>query len=189
MKRLLVAVSVLALAGCSSSSTDPEPDGFSQGEAEALASQIARALGNGMATAASAPPAAAAAAAVPVNVQLDSRTDCTAGGHIRVSGSLTGNVDEHGSGALFLQVLETLHDWRCVGGWVVNGAPYLSAAGTFTFLDGAQSGTASISFGGAVAWGSGTGEGCGVTLTALFRPDHTGRISGVVCSRSVDVTF
>ena len=184
-------VLLLALAACSSS-TDVGDDGFSQGEAEAFAEQVGTAFANGMAGAAPvaafpASPAGLSPAAVPVNVQLRQRTNCTAGGHIEVSGNMTGSIDQNGSGALFLQVLETITDWRCVGGRVINGDPYLSAAGTFTFLNGAQSGTASLSFGGAFKWtGAGAGS-CSLTLTALFHPDHTGRLSGVVCGRSVNV--
>lgn len=195
MNRILASLILLAAIGCSSI-TGTGDDGFSQGEAEAIAEQFGTAFANGMGSvnpAASAgpawSPAVAGPALIPINVQVQHRTNCTAGGHIEVSGNLTGNIDDTGSGALFLQILETISDWRCVGGRVVNGDPYLSAAGTFTFLGGQQSGTASISFGGGFKWGTTAAESCQLVLTALFRPDHTGRMSGVVCGRSVNVEF
>ncbi len=185
---------LLTLAACSDLTGTDDEDSFTQGEADAFAGQVARAFSNGMGGMATAPggaaaPSAAGPAAAPVRVQLQHRTNCTAGGHIEVSGNLTGSVDDTGSGALFLQVLETITDWRCIGGRVLNGDPYLSAAGTFTFLNGAQSGTASISFGGGFKWGATAAESCQMRLTMLFHPDHTGRLSGQVCGRSVDVTF
>lgn len=190
MRPVLWAPGLVILSACSI--FDPAEDTFSKAEADAFAEQLGTAFANGMDAAAAGDASAAAAGdvlAMPVNVSVQRRTNCTAGGHIEVSGDLSGNIDDTGSGVLFLQVLETISDWRCVGDRVINGDPYVSAAGHFNFLNGSQSSTATITFGGGFKWGAESSQGCQLTLTMLLRPDHTGSLSGVVCGHSVYATF
>jgi len=126
---------------------------------------------------------------VQVNVNVQTRTNCTAGGYIEVAGSMTGSISDQGTGALLLQVLETISDWRCVGSYVVNGDPYISAAGTFSFLNGNLSEPASISVGGGFKWGGTAAQSCQMQMTVLAYSNGTGRYSGTVCNHAVNQTF
>ncbi len=202
MPKRLFGLSLLGLAACSAT-TAPGSDGGGDGApsaaaTSAFAQQFATAFSNGMSSvAASRVPASAnivvasggEASAVPVNQQVTARTNCTAGGRIEVNGSLTGNIDETGSGVLLLQVLETITDWRCIGGFVINGDPYLSVAGSMSFQGGRMSSPASFDFGGGWKWGPPPGNGWQVNMTAIVNPDGSGRISGVIGPYNINVTF
>lgn len=198
MRRTVAGLVLLGLTACSSSGVgDPSASGPSANQANAFAEQFAGAFSHSMAgsgVSASLRPLAAAAAgsgaaSVPINQQVTGVTNCTAGGRIEVSGNLTGNIDETGSGVLFLQVLETITDWRCIPPYVINGDPYLSAAGSMSFQNGQLASPASISFGGGFKWGTTAAESFQIHLTLLLNPDGSGRISGVMGPHSVDVTF
>lgn len=187
-----------AAAGCSAPSlTGSSNKGPSQSAVNALVLQLAHAFGNGMQSAQLRVPAPSrgplgsgpAASATLVNVSVSQRTNCTSGGYINVTGSMTGSLDNNGTGVLSLQVTETINGWQCMGGYTVDGAPYLSAAGTFSFLNGQQATAASISFGGGFQWtGNGSGT-CNVQLTILFNPDRTGHLSGTACNYPVNESF
>ena len=199
MKRLIGIGLSLALLACSSSGDSTGPStGLSADAAEAFSSQVARALGSGLqstnfargaAERFAAPLPGLPIAAVPVNVSVKQRTNCTAGGYIEVSGTMTGNISDQGSGVLQLQVLETISDWRCIGNHVINGDPYISAAGTFTFLNGVMGEPAQVSIGGAFKWGNATGQGCNMQLTILMYRNGTGRVSGQTCGHIVNEQF
>ncbi|HKJ01329.1 MAG TPA: hypothetical protein VJ997_02710 [Longimicrobiales bacterium] len=158
--------------------------------ANAIAKQIGNAFANSMAGVTPAPPAPTEAlagpSAVAVNVQVTHRTNCTAGGHIEVLGNMTGNISDTGSGVLLLQVTETISDWRCVGDYVVNGDPYVSVAGSMSFLNGQPSSTTSFSFGGGFKWGTASEDSCQMSLTLLLRTDGTGHLSGTVCGEGIN---
>lgn len=187
-----------AAAGCSASSlTGSSNKGISQSAVNSLVTQFASAFGNGMKSAHLLAPApdrgtlggGPAASATLVNVSVSQRTNCTAGGYINVTGSMTGSMDNNGSGVLSMQVTETINSWQCISGYTVDGAPYLSAAGTFSFLNGQQATAASISFGGGFQW-SGNGSGtCNVQMTMLFNPNGTGHLSGTACGYPVNESF
>lgn len=124
-----------------------------------------------------------------VNVSVSQRTNCTAGGNINVLGSMTGSLDDHGTGVLTTQVTETINSWQCIGGFVMDGDPYLSAAGTFSFLNGVQSSPATIDFGGGFKW-SGNGSGsCNILLSMLLYANGSGTLSGTACNYQVYVSF
>lgn len=62
-----------------------------------------------------------------VTVSADARFKCATGGYIHttmtirsVTTSNTGNTSTSGSGH------QTISDWRCIKGWIVNGDPYIS---------------------------------------------------------------
>ncbi|HEU4990771.1 MAG TPA: hypothetical protein VFT41_13380 [Gemmatimonadaceae bacterium] len=128
-------------------------------------------------------------AATLVNVSVQQRTNCTSGGYINVLGSMTGSIDQNGSGVLSLQVTESINGWKCDGGWTIDGDPYLSAAGTFPFLNGALSSAASISFGGGFRYTGPVSGSCSEQMTLLLYQNGSGHLSGTMCGRQVDVTF
>ena len=164
---------------------------MSEQGANAFAEQMGRAFGNGMSSAnpAALAPPEGGPAAVPINVQITSRTNCTAGGRMEVSGSLTGSISNTGSGILLLQVLQTVTDWECIGGLVINGDPYLSITGQMSFLGGAMSSAATFRFGGGIKWGTTAAESIQVNLTAIVNPNGSGTISGTIGGYSVVASF
>lgn len=207
---------LFAAAGCGASDLtgSSTPKGLSQSQANSFASQIMAGFSNGMNQAH--PQRGAVGALVPVpmdvagitmgprpfadglppgisatlvNVSVAQRTNCTAGGYINVTGSMTGSINDNGTGLLSLQVTETINSWQCIGGFTMDGDPYVSAAGTFSFINGQQATAASISFGGGFRWtGNGSGS-CTIQMTALFNPDHSGHMTGQLCGQQVNITY
>jgi len=188
---------VLAFAACSIPGlTDLTTAKISSAEAKTIAMQLSKGLSNGVSTAHPLLAAAALRAGDPgqpattlINVPISQRTTCTAGGNINVTGSMTGSISDNGTGALLLGLTETITDWACTGGFVLNGDPYLSAAGTFSFLSGVLSSPASIRMGGSFRWtGNGSGS-CAIQLTTLVYANGSGHTSGQVCGEGVDVSY
>ena len=194
------ALALVGLAACSATGLTDTKVAISSSDAAVIAQQFSRAMGNG---ALSAHPALAPMAlagkgtsslslrnAMPlVNVPISQRTNCAAGGYINVSGSMTGSISNQGTGVLSLGVTETINDWQCFGAFIFNGDPYLSAAGTFSFLSGVLSSPASISMGGGFKWTGNGGGSCTLQLTALVYANGTGHTSGQVCGQQVDVHY
>lgn len=200
LSRIAAVPAVALLLGCTASDITGSSDGPSANQAKALAEHFADAFSHAMSSASfSMAPRAAASrapreagsstAGVPINWPLSGRTNCTAGGRIEVSGSITGNIDDQGSGILLLQVLKTITDWSCIPPYIVNGDPYLSAAGSISFQDGVQSSPASIDFGGGFKWGTSAAESFQIDMTMILNPDGSGRLSGVMGPHAVDVIF
>lgn len=125
-----------------------------------------------------------------INVSVSHQTTCTSGGALDIEGSLTGSIDNNGSGILQLGMTETINNWTCIQPFTFNGAPDLSAAGTFTFLNGQLATAASIEFGGGFSWTGNGGSGtCSINVTMNFNPDNTGDMSGTVCNQQVNASF
>lgn len=133
----------------------------------------------------------AAAPCVPVqlNINVNSRTTCTAGGYITVLGGLTGSINSCGTGIMQLQLIESIVDWRCVGGWVVNGDPYISLVATFTFLNGSPATRQDMTINGGFKWGTSAAESCQIHLNTNFDLNAgSSRTTGTICGRSVDLS-
>ncbi len=133
---------------------------------------------------------------VAVNQQYFHRVTCPLFGRTEVSGSLTGSIDsETGDGSLWMQLLLTATDctFSSQGGdLTVNGDPYLSLTGTFTFLGGAPATQQTLRLGGALRWdyedaGSGV---CTFDLTINLATSASGTttVSGTVCGRQVNLS-
>jgi hypothetical protein len=192
-----VALLSLALSSCSSL-TSPSTQGMSASQAQSFAQQLSTALSNGVSGAhpGAGPMSLSLVSSRStgiskslVNVSVAQRTNCTAGGYINVTGGMTGSISDTGTGVLLMQITETINDWQCIGGFTVNGDPYLTATGTFSFLSGALSSAATMSLSGGFKWtGNGSGS-CQIALTTLINNNGTGHTSGQVCGQQVDVTF
>lgn len=174
--------------------------GMSQEEAEAIAEDLMRGASGGVQNSSAGSPTAPEAAAsgtaagvldlahVAINENFSHRITCTAGGTIEVSGNLIGNIDNNGTGSLFMDARETLTDWRCAGAKVINGDPYVSLTATFSFQGGQLATQSSIRIGGGFKWGNGSDESCQVLVTFLFNRDGSGRGTGTVCGHTIDVS-
>jgi hypothetical protein len=110
MRHVATLFTVVVVCGCSA--LDPLGGGLTEQGAHTLAKQIGGAFGNGVASSnrAAMVPSPGGPASVPINIQLSQRTNCTAGGNMQVSGSMTGNISNNGSGIILLQVLQTVTD-------------------------------------------------------------------------------
>ena len=190
-RSLPLALAVALLAACGDSTgPDSGVTSLSDSESNALALDFLAAAVNAMNSASGSP---GLTASVPVNVQYSHVMACPAGGHISVSGSLTGSVDDQGSGALFLQILETptdcAHEFQ--GSTVAfSGNPYISVAGTFTYLNGAAATQQSLNIGGGFSWSADPGGSgsCTVILSLNLATNASGTttLSGTVCGRQVN---
>jgi hypothetical protein len=118
-----------------------------------------------------------------VNIQSSFRTDCTAGGNLQSSGSLTGTINSNGSGTLLWGDTVTITDWQCIGSYIVNGDPYVSAAGHISPLSGGT-----ITIGGGFQWIGPSSGSCQISLTVNFDANGNGSATGTVCGYSVSIT-
>jgi len=208
MRNLLLGLTVIGLAGCSAGGPSGPTSGGdnrpSANQTNAFAEQFARAFSNGVSAAASAAVAPApgsgeaSLSGVPiscnqsgclVNEQVTARTNCTSGGRIEVNGSLTGSISQTGSGVLSLSSTETITDWRCIPPFVINGDPFLSAAGTMPFLNGQLSSAATFDFGGGFKWGRGANETFQINMSVIINPNGSGTVSGVAGPYSINASF
>jgi hypothetical protein len=138
---------------------------------------------------------------VPINYSGECYQYGVEGGTIHVLGSVTGSVtvdDNTGaliSGILQLGFTETINDYtfKSNGGtYTMNGAPYISLAGTFTLVPGGTFGTASsMSIGGGVmVTGPGVNQTINIQITIIINSNGSGgHVSGQIGGQGVDYTF
>jgi hypothetical protein len=122
------------------------------------------------------------------NIPLSWSQNCTAGGRIGVTGSITGTTTD-GSGFLQIGATETITDWQCITGYIINGDPYISLSGTFSFLGGAPATQQSMTISGGFKWGTTAAESCQISLSINFSSDGGGTMTGTVCGYSVSASF
>ena len=206
--RITGAVAVIAFAafwvGCGGSTSSSSSDGsdMSEPEATAMAEQISQAAITAMlnmdvnASEGSGAEADASktvqcnpdTGTCTINIPISYRLNCSAGGRMEVSGDITGTTSD-GSGILQIGLVETITDWQCITGFIVNGDPYISLTGTFTFLNNAPATQQSMTISGGFKWGTAAAESCQISLAINFGTDGSGTISGSVCGYSVYATF
>jgi hypothetical protein len=132
---------------------------------------------------------AAPCVTVPINISVNQRTTCTAGGYITVLGGATGSVSSCGSGIIQIELVESIVNWQCVGGWIVNGDPYVSLVATFTFLNGAPATRQDMTINGGFKWGTAAAESCQIHLNTNFDLNAgSSRTTGTVCGYSVNIS-
>jgi hypothetical protein len=139
---------------------------------------------------------------VPVNKWTETYVYGPEGGYIHVSGSVTGSIninDQTGAilgGTLLLDFNETLNGYAFKQNsqtYTMNGAPYVSLAGTFTLLPGGTTfGTASsMEIGGGVrVTGPNYDQTINFNVTIIINSNGSGgHVSGTIGGVSVDYTF
>lgn len=164
-----------------------------QWESEALAEDISSAFADAFSnmTVSSAGASEKASSAM-VNASTTWTTTCTAGGQITVNASLSGSLsDDTGTGVISASATETITDWACVSGKIMNGDPYISAVGTFSFMNWQPSTQQSVSISGGVKWGALATESCQISLTINLptATSSTSSVSGTVCGNYVYKVF
>jgi hypothetical protein len=170
-RSLIVLVAILGAApvgGCGGGGSSPTQPAVTSPSATELANVIVQSYNNAT--------AGKALAKTQVYVPFDTRVGCSGGGYTETSGSISGNEN-------FLSIGGQTTLTNCGDqGYVLNGDPYVSFAGTFSAL----SGNLQIRFGGAVRWTGGGGTGsCPISLT-LIADSRSGHVSGSVCGQQVD---
>jgi hypothetical protein len=135
----------------------------------------------------------------PVNIDVETYQYGVEGGYIHVLGSVTGNMtfdDNTGQmtgGVLLLGLTESVvnYTFECENEiYTMNGAPYLSLAGTFTLMPGntyASASTMSIGGGVQVTGPDGYDQTINIQISILIYADGSGgRVSGTINGEDVD---
>ncbi|MFH1874208.1 MAG: hypothetical protein ABH859_03360 [Pseudomonadota bacterium] len=210
-RKIIGLSAVIAIAiccvGCGSGSSGGSDDNdLSETQADALSGQIADAAVNAMnsgnfaamvskALAGEDLPSKIAKtiqcndAGCTINVPIDYGVNCTAGGRIAVTGSITGSTSSSGTGILQIGATETITDWECISGFIINGDPYISLSGTFSFLNGAPSTQQSLTISGGFKWGTTAAESCQIHLSTNFYTSGGGTTTGTICGYTVNESF
>jgi hypothetical protein len=118
----------------------------------------------------------------PVALSIDEMLACQAGGVLRISGDLSGDIDEAGTGSYSLDLMTTFADCDIGKGMIVSGAPYLSTTGMFTF-DGGVLTDGHMTYSGAF---TANGDTCNVdfTLTLAAEGPRFPFADGAICGNS-----
>jgi hypothetical protein len=203
-----VIAAALALAGCGgTSSSSDNGSGMSQAAAEGLATQLSTASAGAANSAQSSARLTAAgsgqssllveprgADSVQCTADYSSCTydidtsytnNCTAGGSIHATGNLTGTMNSSGTGMLQIQITETITDWQCISGYVINGDPDISLTGTFSYVNGNPGTNQSMTISGGFKWGSGS---CQIHLSTLLNASGGWTTTGTVCGYTVAIS-
>lgn len=138
----------------------------------------------------------------PINIQVENYAYGVDGGYIHVLGSITGNMtlDDQTyavlGGTMLLGLTETINDYTMSSNgqiYTLNGAPYVSLAGTFTLLPGGSTfGTASsMEIGGGFRLtGPDVDETVNIQITIIINSNGTGgHVSGTYANEPVDYSF
>jgi hypothetical protein len=137
----------------------------------------------------------------PLNFQIDKTINGPAGGYCHITGSLTGNItwnDQTGQitgGTALLGFTHTYNNYAFTSNdntYTINGDPYVSWAGTFTFGPNMTFGTASsISIGGAVkVSGPNVSKSVDFNVSIIINSSGTGgHVSGTVGGVALDYYF
>lgn len=214
MTVILFLVSILSfLIGCGGGGSDPSQRSLSQGQAESFANHISSSLYVAFRSMQSTvsekaiviEPDSSDKHAIQENtiesIQCNNTSctvywpinqtiaTCTVGGRISVSGDITGSISSNGTGLLQIHLIETISDWSCITGFVINGDPYLSLTGTFSFFNGAPSSQQSIRMSGGIKWGTTAADSCQISLTTNFNSNGSGTTNGTICGRSINISF
>jgi hypothetical protein len=121
-----------------------------------------------------------------INEQIAFTLNCTSGGNMKASGSMTGSISSNGTGVISLQIPISITDWQCHPPHIFNGDPYISITGTFSFVGGSPGTQQHIQISG--GFKSET-QSCQINLGTDFDTNGGGHTSGTVCGHSVDFTF
>ncbi len=124
-----------------------------------------------------------------INQPISASRTCTAGGRIAVTGSITGSISSTGTGVIQISATQTISDWMCLPPLVINGDPYISLTGTFSFVNGAPATQQHVGINGGIKWGTTAAASCQIHLDTNFNRDGSGRTTGTVCGHTIDITY
>jgi hypothetical protein len=128
-------------------------------------------------------------ASILINQPISASRLCTAGGRISVSGNISGTINDTGTGLILISATETVTDWGCLPPLIINGDPYISLSGQFSYFNGVPSTQQHLTINGGVKWGGTAEESCQIHLDTNFNRNGGGRTTGSVCNYVIDITF
>jgi hypothetical protein len=115
---------------------------------------------------------------------------CQTGGNMQDNGTLTGSMNEQGTGYLSFSDTTTITDWSCDGNYVVNGDPYVQLNSTFSYLNGSPATVQTMTLSGGFKWGTSANETCQLNITVNFNGNSgAGDISGTACGYPINSSF
>jgi hypothetical protein len=127
---------------------------------------------------------------VPINQSIDFAQTCNSGGTMKSTGRITGSVSDSGTSFISFSVIETVTDWSCQTPLIINGDPYISVTGTFSFLNGVPATQQHIGVNGGIKWGTSSVQSCQIHLDTNFSNNNkTGHTTGTVCGHTIDATY
>ena len=129
-----------------------------------------------------------------INQEVSSTTNCAPQGNIQVTGNIFGTIDINGNGVLQIQATETLTDWSCITGYLIEGDPNISITGQFSFVNGNPAAAQTMTLSGGFTWATTAGQpmtgSCAVDLTASYQSNNGhGILSGIVCGYPLNNGF
>lgn len=124
-----------------------------------------------------------------VNQPITASRSCTSGGSINVTGSISGTMNNLGTSLLLINATETILDWRCQPPLVINGDPYISLSGQFSFINMQPSTQQHVTINGGIKWGTSAAQSCQIHLDTNFNRSGGGHTTGMVCNHAIDITF
>ena len=212
-----LAISLGFISGCGSSSSGsdgtPAADAMSSTQAEAFARSLSLAATSSMGSGAflrgdepdgavaaevqqaaiQAPRPLSAVSCTPTSCVIDrpisATRNCTAGGRIAVTGNISGTISSTGTGVIQISATQTISDWMCLPPLIINGDPYISLTGTFSFMNGAPATQQHVGINGGIKWGTMAAASCQIHLDTNFDRDGSGRTTGTVCGHTIDITY
>jgi len=138
----------------------------------------------------------------PINIPVDNTVTSTEGGNIHVLGSVTGTMqlDDHTNavlgGTMLIGLTETINDYTLTSNgktYVMNGAPHISLAGTFTLQPGGTTfgSTSNMVIGGAFrVTGPNYDKTVSMEITININTNGTGgTVSGAIDGKGVYYTI
>lgn len=129
---IIVALVATTLALAVSEPTEAATGGMSKSQITTMELSINKALSQAAARPTSSVSCNSSGTSCLLSFRYDATRRCSAGGSIHVLGTLSGTASRTslnpGSVWLHGNITVSILNWRCIGGWVVNGDPYVSYA-------------------------------------------------------------
>jgi hypothetical protein len=178
----------IGLAGCGSGASGS----LTSAQASAFAMQVSQVAAQGMvdSTAGSESSISCTQSACTADIPVSYMSECPSGGAMLLSGGVRGPMPgSSGSGMIGILIPQTITDWSCVSGLVINGDPNLSVSGQLAFVLLSPATVQSMTITGDFDWGAGSSEKCSVNLAVGYNFSGTGTTSGTVCNQSVNASF
>jgi hypothetical protein len=183
----LMAAILGCFCGCGSSSGSSST--LSQANANTFASQSSSAAASAMAASLAVRTPDCNPSSCMISLTINSTDTCPTGGTIVTNGTITGDFTG-GAGTVQVQATETITNWACVSGYVINGNPNLAISGTFNYADFVPTGSQTMTVTGGFDWGSASNQSCTLNLTtALNTTTDSGTTTGTACGQTVNTTF
>jgi hypothetical protein len=181
----------IVCAGCGGSSSGSMTDA----QANTFATQVSQVASQGLvnSTADSGSHFSCTSASCLVTIPVSYSSGCSSeggGGSMELKGQIGGVVPgDTGSLMISFSIPQTVTNWSCLSGFVINGDPNLTLNGQFAFLATNPETLQQMTITGDFDWGGTSAQRCAVNLTTDFNFSGTGTTAGTVCNQTVSANF